>query len=403
MNESLIKDYEGGKVIVGSIPPLLKRGQVQQVKRHIKRQIKNNLIMTDYSSVPVEKLLKTGFQVLYDEKDPKKALEIYDTVLSKYPNNTKALVYRAASLEKLYFGEKESHLDSVIEDAHETLSKALVVAQGRGDRERIAFIYFRIFIHYFNRKMYPQAENFFKLAKEHGYNDATFSMWEQRLQSKLAKLTSNNSQSVNVAKLEVPESISSLPVQEEKVTFRSDWYQTPNYVTISLFTDNLPSSTDDVKIEIPDGQNLCVSFKIASKGSEFQYETKLSHKIESGNIQCKVFTKKIEIVFEKVQKRVTWHTLSVEEKTSAIQKTPKDKKDWSNIDIDEEDEDGNEENGSADAFFQKIYADADPDTRRAMMKSFVESNGTTLNTSWGDVKDATVETVPPEGSELKHF
>ncbi|SMN22283.1 similar to Saccharomyces cerevisiae YOR057W SGT1 Cochaperone protein [Maudiozyma saulgeensis] len=361
--------------------------------------------MTDYSNIPVEKLLKIGYQVLYDEKDPKKALTIYDTILAKYPNNTKALVYRAASLEKLYFGDKVSHVDDIIEDAHETLSKALVVAQGRGDREKIAFIYFRIFIHYFNRKMYAEAENFFKLAKQHGYDDATFSMWEKRLQNKLAKLnptlTRNNDDNDNINK--ESEVLTTLPkVEKEKVAFRSDWYQTPNNVTISLFTDNLPSSNEDVKIEIPDGQNLSVSFKIASKGSEFQYETKLSHEIEKNNIQCKVFTKKIEIVFEKLQKRVTWHSLSVEETTS--QNKPKVKKDWSNIDInDEDDDEDNEENGSADAFFQKIYADADPDTRRAMMKSFVESNGTTLNTSWTDVKDAPVETVPPEGSELKHF
>ena len=41
-------------------------------------------------------------------------------------------------------------------------------------------------------------------------------------------------------------------------------------------------------------------------------------------------------------------------------------------------EDGDPLNG----FFKKIFAQGDEDTRRAMMKSFVESNGTVLSTNW---------------------
>ena len=54
-------------------------------------------------------------------------------------------------------------------------------------------------------------------------------------------------------------------------------------------------------------------------------------------------------------------------------------------------------------FFQKLYADADGDTRRAMMKSFSESGGTTLSTNWDEVRKATVEVKPPEGSEWKKW
>ncbi|KAG6381151.1 SGS domain-containing protein [Boletus reticuloceps] len=58
---------------------------------------------------------------------------------------------------------------------------------------------------------------------------------------------------------------------------------------------------------------------------------------------------------------------------------------------------------TVNTFFQKIFADADEDTRRAMMKSFQESGGTTLSTNWEEVKKSKVEVKPPEGSEWKHW
>ncbi|OQV03566.1 C domain-containing protein [Cladophialophora immunda] len=46
-----------------------------------------------------------------------------------------------------------------------------------------------------------------------------------------------------------------------------------------------------------------------------------------------------------------------------------------------------------DGFFKKLYASADEDTRRAMMKSFYESNGTALSTNWKEVGAKKVEEV----------
>ena len=64
-----------------------------------------------------------------------------------------------------------------------------------------------------------------------------------------------------------------------------------------------------------------------------------------------------------------------------------------------EEEDGDPVN----AFFKKLYAGADPDTRRAMVKSYQESNGTALSTNWADVSKGPVETSPPDGMEAKKW
>ncbi|KAL7625827.1 Cochaperone protein [Parahypoxylon ruwenzoriense] len=67
-------------------------------------------------------------------------------------------------------------------------------------------------------------------------------------------------------------------------------------------------------------------------------------------------------------------------------------------DGDDDDEDGKDD---VNKFFQRLYKDADDDTRRAMMKSYIESNGTSLSTSWAEAKDKTYKTHPPDGAEAK--
>ncbi|KAI0906077.1 oxidosqualene:lanosterol cyclase [Ustulina deusta] len=71
--------------------------------------------------------------------------------------------------------------------------------------------------------------------------------------------------------------------------------------------------------------------------------------------------------------------------------------------IDDDDEEDASKNGDVNGFFQQIYKNADEDTKRAMMKSFTESNGTALSTSWTDAKSKTYKTEPPDGVEAKKW
>ncbi|CAO3589882.1 unnamed protein product [Absidia cylindrospora] len=87
---------------------------------------------------------------------------------------------------------------------------------------------------------------------------------------------------------------------------------------------------------------------------------------------------------------------------AAASTSGKKAKDWNKLvkDIDQDQEKAQGEEALS-GLFQQIYKNADEDTRRAMMKSFVESNGTCLSTNWKEVGSGTVETKPPEGMIAK--
>lgn len=68
-----------------------------------------------------------------------------------------------------------------------------------------------------------------------------------------------------------------------------------------------------------------------------------------------------------------------------------------------DDFDDDDEGDPVNGFFKKLYKGADPDTQRAMMKSYQESNGTALSTNWAEVGKGKVETSPPEGMVAKKW
>lgn len=175
-------------------------------------------------------------------------------------------------------------------------------------------------------------------------------------------------------------------------------------------------------------EKVSISFPLAT-GSTYDFSLDpLFAEIEPAESSYKIFSTKIEVKLKKKYGGQKWGDLEgkAAEDTVETQPTPTEKKestplypsssksgskDWDKVaaelskkekkgkdkesgdgpDFDDSDTEGDPVNH----FFKKLYKDADPDTRRAMMKSYIESNGTALSTNWGEVSKGKVETSPP--------
>ncbi|KAJ8103978.1 SGS domain-containing protein [Lipomyces tetrasporus] len=197
--------------------------------------------------------------------------------------------------------------------------------------------------------------------------------------------------------------------KEPKV--RHEWYQTPEDVTFTLFVKSAPKNATTVSIQ---KDSFSITYPLAS-GSDFSFEIgPLAGEIDPENSKYLVLTTKIEL---KLRKSVPgkWAALEASDvevatKQAALPSYPtsskKGHKNWDAVALElaKDSLTGDEDTGdSAAAFFKQLYEGADEDTKRAMMKSYVESNGTALSTNWAEVKKDQVKTEPPKGMEAKKW
>lgn len=153
----------------------------------------------------------------------------------------------------------------------------------------------------------------------------------------------------------------------------------------------------------------------------------LFSKIDTAGSAHRVTPHKIEITLRKAKPGLKWTALKAPEchhseagpetvsspvpiDTNDVRPEPKaptyptssrtGPKNWDTLIGDEADDDKGD---GPDAFFKMLYKNADPDTKRAMIKSYQESNGTSLSTQWSDVGSRKFETVPPDGLEAKKW
>ncbi|XP_058779150.1 protein SGT1 homolog [Vicia villosa] len=202
-----------------------------------------------------------------------------------------------------------------------------------------------------------------------------------------------------------------------KPKYRHGFYQTPQEVVVTIFAKGV--SKESITIDFGE-QILRVKIDVPGEDA-YVFQTRLFGKIIPSRCRYEVMATKIEIRLAKAES-INWKSLeftteatvaprAIASSVTGTQRptypSSKPKRvDWDKLEaqVKKEEKDENLDGDAAlNKFFREIYSDADEDTRRAMKKSFVESNGTVLSTNWKEVGTKKVEGSPPDGMELKKW
>ncbi|XP_057774291.1 protein SGT1 homolog [Salvia miltiorrhiza] len=200
-----------------------------------------------------------------------------------------------------------------------------------------------------------------------------------------------------------------------RLKYRHEFYQKPEEVVVTIFAKGIPANY----VVVDFGEQI-LSVTIEVPGEEaYHFQPRLFGKILPSKSKYEVMSTKIEIRLAKAD-AVHWTSLEFRRDVAVAQKvnvptgnekptypSSKPKRvDWDKLEAQVKKEEKDEKldgDAALNKFFRDIYKDADEDTRRAMMKSFVESNGTVLSTNWKEVGMKKVEGSAPDGMELKKW
>ncbi|KAK9292573.1 hypothetical protein L1049_021114 [Liquidambar formosana] len=206
-------------------------------------------------------------------------------------------------------------------------------------------------------------------------------------------------------------------VTSTKPKYRHEFYQKPEEVVVTIFAKGVLATS--VAVEF--GEQI-LSVKIDVPGEDaYHFQPRLFGKILPDKCKYEVLSTKVEIRLAKAE-LIQWTSLEFVRENTVPQRAivPSDIRsqrptypssktkttDWDKLEAQvkkEEKEEKLDGDAALNKFFRDIYQDADDDTRKAMRKSFIESNGTVLSTNWKEVGSKTVEGSPPDGMEMKKW
>ncbi|KAL5168035.1 Protein SGT1 B [Glycine soja] len=233
--------------------------------------------------------------------------------------------------------------------------------------------------------------------------------------------------------------------------YRHEYYQKPEEVVVTIFAKGISAS--DVVVDFGE-QMLSVTIDVPGQDA-YHYQPRLFGKIIPNNCRVEVLSTKIEIHLAKAE-AINWASLeygkdmlppiinrpiglvtkasaqptrmgsvavecggmlrsnckvwdlspTIQSERSAYPSSKPRTRDWDKLEAQvkkEEKEEKLDGDAALSKLFRDIYQNADEDMRRAMSKSFLESNGTVLSTDWKEVGSKKVEGSAPEGMELKKW
>jgi suppressor of G2 allele of SKP1 len=175
-----------------------------------------------------------------------------------------------------------------------------------------------------------------------------------------------------------------LPSTLVQMFLRSDWYQlTEETVVLVLYGKDLKEKNLSINAE---SNKITVLYPDES----IAFASELAHPVDHKRTTVNFSVPKVEITLYKQDPSINWNSLAPAVTT---QSTTSRQDKWSKVTVSKEEEE-EPTSGDVESFFKSIYANADEDSRKAMIKSFTESGGACLSTNWKDVAQKKVEYVP---------
>ncbi|EGT55191.1 hypothetical protein CAEBREN_26209 [Caenorhabditis brenneri] len=193
---------------------------------------------------------------------------------------------------------------------------------------------------------------------------------------------------------------------------RNDWYQTDTDVVLTISKRGVP--LEACRVTLSKDNNL-----IVKQDEDILFEGQLYSEIKKDEITVQCTPSKIELRLPKFSRCERWNSLLKDGQGGPVSaplastKAPvatssssSSKKNWDAIEkqaVKDEEDEKLEGDAAVNKMFRSIYDNASDDVRRAMMKSYSESNGTVLSTNWEEISKQKTETQPPACMEFKKF